>query len=681
MKIWYKYKAQRSLNTRISRIKNASVSSFAKATLIAVLVLSSSIIYFSDAHAAQTATDYCKTYTDTAQKNSCTDGFTYCAQYTASTANNACETGWADATGSGTGCSDYGQVFGSDIVGVCSSASTYHKNHPSSTTATADSGTGSNSNSSNNNSSNSNSSNSNSSTSNSSSSGSSGSSSSSTDTSSTSLLKTLQELQKASSSSQADNQYGSYTNGAGKQQALQVSRASGDNNPAIVFIDGGGWHSDDGMGRDVASKANARGYTTFVASYRLGSSGVYYMLDDVLRAMRHVINNAGMYGIDPNRVAIWGDSAGGSLAVRAASTGQSGAKVQVGWSTPTNAYTAIFKSLQTFAIGMDHSTCAPTDVNGVTDVIDQLNGGSGSNPNTLYQGGVGDNSLSNGSSGGSSSDALSTVTDVLTLTQQAQQASTSVESISKNLQSSSGQKTLVTNTVRLAAKKFLECIDNFNSASPALFASALSPPGFFAGYDDDELIDPGQAYEMRDKLRALGVVSEALILHGTNPSNDHLWKKDKGQDIFISPTLDFIDKFLQPNKGQSSSSSGSTTSTASTTPTTSSTSPSPSTSTASPSPSSSSQSSQSSSQPQCGDPGYPGTWTIDPSTGNGYCAPPASTSPAPAPAPAPAPSPVATSNLDSRGLIIDSGMTQQQCNKSSYKEHEWESDGCHHSSS
>lgn len=343
-----------------------------------------------------------------------------------------------------------------------------------------------------------------------------------------------------------DNNYGAYINGAGKKQSIQVNRAPGDSNPAIVFFNGGGWHSDDGVGQKIAPAANERGYTTFVATYRLGSSGIYYMLDDVQRAMQHVRNNAGMYGIDPSRIAIWGDSAGGSLALRAASTGKSGAKVAVGWSAPTNAYTGLFKSARAFAIGMDHSTCVPTDLNGVSDVVDQLNGGEGLDPQTGYGGGLADNNVSGS--------AVSVINDVLQVAKQAQETSTSAEAISKKLETEEGQTELGENARRLAAKKFLECIDNFNSASPALFASALTPPTFLAGYDTDPLIDPGQAYQMRDKLRSLGIASEALILPGLKqddvsnavgtvvPGENHLDYSEK----FVKPSLDFVDKFLHP---------------------------------------------------------------------------------------------------------------------------------------
>ncbi|RYF28416.1 MAG: hypothetical protein EOO17_04940 [Chloroflexi bacterium] len=341
-----------------------------------------------------------------------------------------------------------------------------------------------------------------------------------------------------------DNNFGQYVNGAGKLQQITVrnSRTNAPAQPAIIFFNGGGWISNDGTGAKVAPKANERGYTTFEATYRLGSSGVYYQLEDVMRAVKHVRDNSAMYGIDPNRIAIWGDSAGGSLVTRAAGTGKSGAAATVGWSAPTNAYTALFHSPQSFAIGMVHSTCAPTDINGAIDTINQLNGGEAADPKELHDGGVG-NFGTNGTD-----DALGTVISVLELAQKAQETGKKTEEISKQIESDnaatdtgstsgsgSGQGE---NVRRLASKKVIECIDNFNTLSPALFASGLTPPMFLAGYDGDPLVHPGQAYQMRDKLRSMGIQSEALIL----PGPKHLGFEEE----MVKPSLDFLERFLRP---------------------------------------------------------------------------------------------------------------------------------------
>jgi hypothetical protein len=387
----------------------------------------------------------------------------------------------------------------------------------------------------------------------------------------------------------ADNNYGSYVNGAGKQQALNVYKATTctSNCPALLWFNGGGWHMDDGtayclatgaaqkncvpgggssaaydggtssgpLGPPPGGGANQRGWTVIEVTYRLGSSGVYYMLEDVLRGIQHVRNNAGLYGIDASRIAIGGDSAGGSLSLRAGTTGKTGAKVMVGWSAPTNAYTALFKSFSSFLIGMDHSTCIPTDLAGITNITDLLNGGSGNV--AKYGQGLSSNDFSGlgiGGSpgGGAGGDPLGLITQVLTAGQYAAKTSQNAESITQQLQSG-GIQGMSGSLINLSAKKLGECLDNFNTLSPALFASASSPPGLLADFDDDAIIDVSQSYQMRDKLLGLGVESKAVILQGDpeaaanapaiGAGDNHLGYDPR----FVCPTINFLDHIV--NKG------------------------------------------------------------------------------------------------------------------------------------
>ena len=65
---------------------------------------------------------------------------------------------------------------------------------------------------------------------------------------------------------------------------------------------------------DLAS----RGYVTASAEYRLsGEEPFPGPLYDVKAAIRFLRENADQYGIDPDRIAIWGSSAGGHLAALA----------------------------------------------------------------------------------------------------------------------------------------------------------------------------------------------------------------------------------------------------------------------------------------------------------------------------------------------------------------------------
>ncbi len=378
---------------------------------------------------------------------------------------------------------------------------------------------------------------------------------------------------KTDVSQEADNNYGSYVNGAGKQQALKVT--PGTNGAALLFFNGGGWHANDHNSDKVAEGrqgnngedappgggATARGYTVIDVTYRLGSSGIYYMFEDVMRGVQHVINNAGLYGIDPARIGIWGDSAGGSLAMRAAGSGKSGAKAAVGWSAPTNAYTGLFRSYKSFLIGMDHSTCIPTDLAGLTNTTDLLNGGSGNVAE--YGQGLSSNDFSSlgigGDPGSGGGNPLGIITEVLTAAQYAASTGQNVESISKQLESG-GIEGLSGGVFNLASKKLNECIDNLNVMSPAMFASPMSPPSFLAGFDNDDLVGPEQEYGMRDKLRSLGIRSEALVLEGDpaapavalGATKNHL----DYNPLFMCDTLNFLDSILQPDRDQTNCKGG-----------------------------------------------------------------------------------------------------------------------------
>lgn len=158
--------------------------------------------------------------------------------------------------------------------------------------------------------------------------------------------------------------------GEGGQQNMHVVKADGDNRPAIIFVHGGGWRVDGGtFGPDFQDRAAQRGYTSFRIQYKLMANGIDEQESEVMNAIKYVRDNAAKYNVDPNRIAIWGDSAGGSLVVRAAASGKSGAAVAVGWSAPTNGFRDIVNSWQGFVDGMDHAKCVDTSF---TDVLNDL---------------------------------------------------------------------------------------------------------------------------------------------------------------------------------------------------------------------------------------------------------------------------------------------------------------------
>ncbi|MFP4248159.1 MAG: alpha/beta hydrolase fold domain-containing protein [Armatimonadota bacterium] len=95
--------------------------------------------------------------------------------------------------------------------------------------------------------------------------------------------------------------------------------ADNDVHPAVIFIHGGGWRGGDRTGGFHAvngERMMAEGVAVFSVSYRLSGVAPYpAAVDDCLAAIRWVRENAGDLGVDPDRLAVWGGSAGGHLAL------------------------------------------------------------------------------------------------------------------------------------------------------------------------------------------------------------------------------------------------------------------------------------------------------------------------------------------------------------------------------
>lgn len=91
---------------------------------------------------------------------------------------------------------------------------------------------------------------------------------------------------------------------------------------AVVICPGGGYGglAKDHEGHQPARWFQDQGVSAFVLHYRLGSQGDHHpaQLSDVQRAIRSVRARADELGIDPDRIAVMGHSAGGHLASMAA---------------------------------------------------------------------------------------------------------------------------------------------------------------------------------------------------------------------------------------------------------------------------------------------------------------------------------------------------------------------------
>jgi acetyl esterase/lipase len=98
---------------------------------------------------------------------------------------------------------------------------------------------------------------------------------------------------------------------------MAVFRPARPNGAAVMITPGGGykWVVVDKEGYEMGRWLATRGFTVFVLFYRLPgegwAAGPDVVLQDTQRAMRLIRHRASEYGIDPERVAAMGFSAGG----------------------------------------------------------------------------------------------------------------------------------------------------------------------------------------------------------------------------------------------------------------------------------------------------------------------------------------------------------------------------------
>lgn len=134
---------------------------------------------------------------------------------------------------------------------------------------------------------------------------------------------------------------------------LQPKGAAAGKRPGVLLIHGGGWTGGTKEQRVeyAAMKYLEKGFVVANVEYRLAKTApAPAAVEDVLQAARWFRQNARRYGVDPNRIVVTGDSAGGHLAL------------MVGL-TPKSA-----------RLGPPAKVAAVVNFYGITDVEDQLSG-------------------------------------------------------------------------------------------------------------------------------------------------------------------------------------------------------------------------------------------------------------------------------------------------------------------
>jgi acetyl esterase len=120
------------------------------------------------------------------------------------------------------------------------------------------------------------------------------------------------------------------------------------NVPAAVIVHGGGWVRGN-RETDVAplfKPLSDAGFAWFSIDYRLATDVTQFgsAIEDVEQAIRFVDSHAAEFHVDPQRLALIGESAGGQLAAMAALRGSAPVKAVVALYAPTDLVTLVKSS-------------------------------------------------------------------------------------------------------------------------------------------------------------------------------------------------------------------------------------------------------------------------------------------------------------------------------------------------
>jgi acetyl esterase/lipase len=102
---------------------------------------------------------------------------------------------------------------------------------------------------------------------------------------------------------------------------LPQTAQAGQRLPTVVWIHGGAWRSGN-KDRCPAVPLVDRGFVVASISYRLTNEAIFpAQIHDCKAAIRWLRANAGRFPVDPDRIGVWGASAGGHLAALLGTSG------------------------------------------------------------------------------------------------------------------------------------------------------------------------------------------------------------------------------------------------------------------------------------------------------------------------------------------------------------------------
>lgn len=115
-----------------------------------------------------------------------------------------------------------------------------------------------------------------------------------------------------------------YVPGGGDRQQLQIHFPTNGSglSPLVVFIHGGGWRTGNRQNPDALALTNHARYAVASINYTLSTTEPFpAQIRDAKSAIRWLRANAATFRIDPDRIGLWGRSAGGNLAALLGTTG------------------------------------------------------------------------------------------------------------------------------------------------------------------------------------------------------------------------------------------------------------------------------------------------------------------------------------------------------------------------